>query len=337
MSDNDDVEIARLAALSPLDYERERETAAKRLGCRPAILDRLVETKRGSGAPGAGGSGRALAIPEIVPWPEPVNGPTLLDEIAATIRRHVVVDATAAEAAALWVVHTHALEAAYVSPRFAITSPEKRCGKTTLLTLLGALAARPLATANLTAAVLFRVIEAIQPTLLIDEADTFIGGADTMRGIINAGHSRGTATVLRSAPDSKDGWEPRSFKVWGPLALAAIGQLPGTIEDRSIKVAMRRRRADELVEPLRIDRLDRLGPLARRVARWASDQKVALSAADPAVPAELHDRAADNWRPLLAIADVAGGEWPERARRAAVVLTRNNGGPDETELSGFFC
>jgi putative DNA primase/helicase len=333
----DAAQITRLAALPLLDYEREREPAADRLGCRVSILDQLVERARASataGATEAGRRSRTLAIPDIEPWPAPVNGAVLLDELANTVRRHVVVDKAEADAVALWVVHTHAIDAAMVSPRLAITSPEKRCGKTTLLTLLHALVARPLATANMTTAVLFRVIEMEQPTLLIDEADTFIGGTDNMRGIINAGHSPATATVLRAAPDSRDGWEPRAFNVWGALALAAIGKLPSTIEDRSIKIAMRRRRSDEPVEPLRIDRLEFLMPLARRAARWTDDHHVILSAADPNVPRELHDRAADNWRPLFAIADATGDEWADRARRAAILLTRGGAEPDDAEASG---
>jgi predicted outer membrane repeat protein len=243
-----------------------------------------------------------------------------------------VLDQAAADAAALWIVHTHAIDAAYVSPRLAITSPEKRCGKTTLLTVLGALVARSLATANMTTATIFRVIQAARPTLLIDEADSFLSDAEEMRGVINAGHCRANATVLRTVetPQSPDGYEVRKFAVWGAMALAAIGRLPGTIEDRAIKIAMRRRRPDEAVERLRLDRLAGLTPLARRAARWVADHAVALAAADPDTPAELHDRAADNWRALLAIADAAGGGWSARARSAAVTLTREGADDGET-------
>jgi Protein of unknown function (DUF3631) len=337
MADNDGTEIAHLAALPVLDYEREREGAAERLRCRVLILDQLVEAARASGeanTPDGARRGRTLAIPDIEPWSVSVDGSVLLADLSTTILRYVVVDRAASDAVALWIVHTHTIDAAMVSPRLAITSPDKRCGKTRLLTLLRALVARPLATANMTAAVLFRVIEMEQPTLLIDEADTFISGADTMRGIINAGHSRATATVLRAAPDSRDGWEPRAFNVWGALALAAIGKLPGTIEDRSVRISLRRRRSDESIEALRIDRLDRLLPLARQAARWADDHYVVLSAAEPKVPPELHDRAADNWRSLLAIAEASGDEWAERARHAAIQLTREGADSDGTEASG---
>jgi putative DNA primase/helicase len=326
----DEAEITRLAVLTPIAYERERDAAAKRLGCRVSILDRLIVAAQGADIGNPAGRGRSLQLADIEPFPKPVDGAALLDEIARAIGRYVVLDEFAAVAVALWIVHAHAIDAAYVSPRLAITSPEKRCGKTTLLTVFGALVARALATANMTTATIFRVIEAVRPTLLIDEADSFLGDADEMRGVINAGHCRATATVLRTV-ETRDGYEVRGFSVWGAMALAAIGRLPGTIEDRSIKIAMRRRRPDEPAERLRLDRLDGLAPIARRAARWATDHFDALRAADPDVPAELHDRAADNWRSLLAIADAAGGGWPERARRAAVFLARD--GADDAETA----
>jgi hypothetical protein len=322
-------EIARLAALPPLQYDRDREAAAKRLGCRASTLDKLVAECRGESKTDTGGHGRPIVKADVEPWPDPVNGAALLDELAQTIRRHVVLEQTGADAVALWVVHTHAVDAAYVSPRLAITSPEKRCGKTTLLTVLSAVIARPLPAANMTTATMFRAIEATRPTLLIDEADTFVGEANELRGIINAGHCRATANVLRTV-ETPDGYEVREFAVWGAMALAAIGHLPGTIEDRAVKIGMRRRRPDEVVERLRLDRLEQYRPLAQRAARWVADNLGALTAADPAVPGTLHDRASDNWRPLLAVADLAGGTWPERARGAAIELTTE--GDDQSSV-----
>ena len=115
--------------------------------------------------------------------------------------------------------------------------------------------------------------------------------------------------------------EPRQFSAWAPVALAAIGHLPGTIEDRSIKVGLPQRRPDEPVEPLRLDRTGVLDNSARKAARWTADRGSELAAADPPMPGGIVNRAADNWRPLLAVAVVAGGDWPDRARRAAVELS----------------
>ncbi len=155
--------------------------------------------------------------------------------------------------------------ASFITPRLAVTSPERRCGKATLLILLSAFVVRPLSTANITAAALFRVVDMVHPTLLVDEADSFLGGNEELRGIINSGHCRANSTVLR-AIELPDGHEVREFDVWGAVAIAAIGKLPATIEDRSIKAGPYRRRRDEKVEPLRLDRLDEFLPLAKRCA-----------------------------------------------------------------------
>jgi len=138
-----------------------------------------------------------------------------------------------------------------------------------------------------------------------------------LRGVVDAGHQRNGA-VIRTVGDEH---EPRRFSVWAALIIAAIRNLPGTIEDRSIKIPMRRRRADEQVASFRPDRTDKLDQLARRIARWARDNGDALAEPDPAMPATIYNRAADNWRPLLAIAELAGGDWPDRGRQAAVELS----------------
>jgi putative DNA primase/helicase len=329
-------EIQRLLDLNPIERDNQIEPAAKNLGCLVGTLRKILtgflrEKNGDHGDPetaGKSAAGQALKLPEIVPWPGAVDGASVLDEIVTTIRRFVVVRESVADAVALWVVHTHALDAAFISARLAITSPVRRCGKTTLLDLLGALVPRSLSTMSIKAAGVFRTVDMLHPTLLIDEADTFLVGDDELRGIINAGHRRSTSRVVR-AVELPQGYDVRGFDVWCALAIAAIGKLPATIDDRSIKVALQRRRRDEVIDQLRLDRLEEFGPLASRGARWALDYLPRLRVADPLVPSELHDRAADNWRPLLAIADRAGGDWPRRGREAAVALS--NAGFDDAE------
>jgi putative DNA primase/helicase len=319
--------LRRLAAgangADPLDREVVRVRAIRELeraGVSPAarMVDAVLPrpTAGGDGEDPTQGTGIAFAA--VPPWAESVDGTDLLAELVRTLARFVVLPEGAATAAALWIVHAHALDATAVSALLAALSPEKRCGKTTLLELLGALVPRPLPAANITPAALFRAVERFGPTLLVDEADSFMAGSDELRGILNSGHRRASAYVVRCVGDDQ---EPRTFTTWAAKAVASIGSLPGTLEDRSIVIRMRRRRPDERIEPLRLDRLGALEPLRRRAARWVADSGPVLKAADPAVPPELHDRAADNWRPLLAIADAAGGPWPERARRAAVLLS----------------
>jgi hypothetical protein len=269
------------------------------------------------------GSGRSLTLADAEPWLEPVDGPGLMDELVKMVQRYVVLPDGGDTLAALWTVHTHAHAASRVSPILAAISPEKRCGKTTLLTLLLGMVRRPLPASNITSAALFRAVEKYQPTLLIDEADTFLRDREELRGVINSGHTRSTAVVIRTVGDDH---EPRVFSTWAPKAIAMIdngGTLPATIEDRSVVLTLRRRRPDEQVEELRLDRLESLAPLRSRIARWAVDHHDQLRHADPDVPGELHDRARDNWRPLLAIADAVGGPWPERARAAARTVSGN--------------
>jgi Protein of unknown function (DUF3631) len=318
-------EIARLAGLPPLQYDREREAAAKRLGCRTSTLDQLVATHRGKPA-AAPGQGRPLDLPEPEPWPQPVDGAALLAGLAVAIRRYVVLGAAEAVAVALWLVAVHAFDAWLVLPRLFVNSPEKGCGKTTLLDVLSRLVPKPLGASSITPASLFRVIEAARPTLLLGEADTYARDNEDLRGVLDAGHRRDGA-VIRTVGDDH---EPRRFSAWAPVALAAIGHLPGTIEDRSIRIGLRRRRPDETVEPLRIDRTGELEDLARKAARWAADQAAELAAADPVMPEGIINRAADNWRPLLAVADIAGGDWPARTRHAAAELSAE--GDDQSSV-----
>jgi putative DNA primase/helicase len=307
-----DAEIARLAALSPVQYEQQRKDAAEKLGLRASILDKLVKAER----PDDGNTqGSAIEFPEPEPWPEPINGARLLDDVADAIRNHVVLADAARDTAALWVIHAYLLDQFLVTPRLAITSPEKRCGKTTLLDVLGRLVLKALPAAHVTAAAMFRTIEACRPTLLIDEADTFLKGrnaSDELRGIINSGHRKG-GFVLRTVGDDH---EPRAFATYAGCAIALIGRLPETVHDRSVVVSLKRRLPSEAIASFRPDRAGHLDVLARKAARWAADNADRIGDADPEMPEGIFNREADNWRPLLAIANAAGDDWPERASEA---------------------
>ncbi len=263
--------------------------------------------------------GKSIVLAEPEPWPDSVDGAQLLNDIVATFQRFVVLPDSAAPAIALWSVHTHALEAAQISPILGITSPEKRCAKTLNLEILEQIVTKPLPAANVTTAAVFRAVEKYRPALLIDEADSFLRYNEELRGILNSGHRRSTAIVVRTVGDDH---EPRTFSTWCPKAIALIGKLPGTLEDRSIIIHQRRKAPTEKVERWRSDRIsEEIINLRRKAARWVNDHLSELKEADPETPRELNDRAADNWRPLLAIADEAGGDWPQQARAAALALS----------------
>jgi len=255
-------------------------------------------------------------VTEPTPWPEPVNGAWLLNEIIWLLKRHVSLDEHEYIAVALWLFHAHAHDAAFYSPILAITSPVKRCGKSTLLGIIGQLSPRRLLTTNITLAALFRSIDGYYPTLLVDEADTFLQGKKELHGILNSGHCKSGAYVIRASGKEH---EPTMYKVWCPKSIALIGTLPPTLEDRSICVKMKRK-GNAVLEKLRGDNGE-LQELNRKIARWASDNLEALRSIEPFIPDLKNERGEDNWTPLLAIADVIGGEWPEKAREAAIAIT----------------
>lgn len=332
----DEAELDRLALLPPIEYGQIRKQVADQLGTAVGYLDATVTTRRKELTPAANvGSGRPLEMPTIVPAERPVDGTQLLQTMLDTMGKYLVLPEHAALAIALWIIRAHCDDAFNISPRLAILSPVKRCGKTTLLEIIAKLLPRPLPTSNVTASVIFRVIEKHHPSLLIDEADSFMRENEELRGIVNSGHRRDSAIVLRNVGEDH---EPRSFSTWSPMVIAAIGTLPDTIEDRSIVVPMRRKQPGETVQRLRWNSRHgesvkaHLQTVARALARWSFDHTRRLKDIDPAIPNGLHDRAADNWSPLLTIANAIGGTWIEQANAAAVALST---GETKTEPRGI--
>ena len=315
-------EVQRLARMPRLEYEQCRNEVAKQFGVRASILDKEVEKARRTEFGDPDTQGQPLGLDDPEPWSEPVDGDALLDDIAAQVRKYLVLPSGAAEVLALWAVHAHTFEAFYYTPRLAITAPEKQCGKTVVLDVLESLTPRSIRTENITTAVLFRIVDAYQPTLLIDEFDTFLKHNDDLRGAVNAGHRRGGSHLRCEGDDN----EIRAFRTFAPVALAGIGKLPGTLADRTIPILMRRALPDEAILPFRGDRAHHERELCSQAARWTSDNFSKLEHHEPEVPEWMFNRQADNWRPLLSVADIAGGEWPERAR---AVAARMCGSADE--------
>ncbi len=319
---DDEERLQALAKVDAIEYDRQRKQAAESLGIRPETLDREVAKRRPhSDAASHATAGHPIALRDPEPSPQPVDGAALLEEMRMLILRYAVLPPGAEAALPLWALHTYALDAAEHSPRLCVTAPEKGCGKTLVLDLLDALSRRPLASANTTAAATFRLIEAHQPTLLIDEADTFLPDNADLRSVLNSGFWQAKAFVTRCVGDDH---KPMQFSTWCPVAIALIGRLPATLYDRSILVTMRRKKREERVERLRHDRLMlEASDIQRRAVRWAGDHIDELREADPAMPDTLTNRAADIWRSLFAIADCAGGQWPELARRSAIIMMRD--------------
>ena len=255
-----------------------------------------------------------------------------LDRAEGFLRRFVVVTDEQACSVILWTAHTHAILAAVAAAYLSVTSPEKRSGKTRLLKVLRLLVVNPWLTGGTTKAALVRKVDRDHPTLLLDESDAAFNGADdyseALRGVLNNGFSRGKpyTTCVGNSHEVKD------FDVFGPKAVAGIGKLPDTVEDRSIPIALKRRTRSEKVERFRERKAGADGErIAAGLAAALEPLTEELTHAEPELPEELSDRGWDIWEPLLAIADAAGGDWPTRGRKAAERLSGQQD-PDEETL-----
>ena len=260
-----------------------------------------------------------------------LDGAGLLERVRKFISRYLVLPSSEAlDAVTLWVAHTHAIGHFDSTPRLTFISPEKQCGKTRATELIELLARESLSIVNSSVAAIFRSIEEYHPTLIVDEADTiFLGkGADAhedLRGILNSGHRRGKA-ALRMVGTSY----VKKFETFCPVLLCSIRELPDTIMDRSVVIYMRRRAKDEEVSKFLFREATPEGEVLSAVlGQWSEAAAEELSAIPP-LPVWLADRPADVWEPLLAVADAAGGHWPERARAAALKLVKEQQGEDDT-------
>ncbi|RKX62140.1 MAG: hypothetical protein DRP37_02350, partial [Thermodesulfobacteriota bacterium] len=296
-----------LASLSPFEYEQQRVAMAKKLNVRIGTLDAEVEKLQKTNSPDKAKS----LVEELEPWPEPVVGGELLDTIYKVVLDYVIMPAGSAVAFSLWTLLTYSYNAFRILPVLELKSPEKRCGKTRLLEVLSALAHRAFPSCNLTSATVYRVIEKCQPCFLIDEADTFLPNNDELRGVLNSGHTVKNAFVIRCNSETN---EPERFSTWCPKAIALIGKLPSTLDDRAIVISLKRKLPTETVKRLGLDFDDECLDLRRKCKRWAIDNLDRLKAAVPQLPPIDNDRALDNWGPLVAIADLASDGWGKSAR-----------------------
>jgi hypothetical protein len=320
-------ELARLAALSRLEYERERNDAAKHLRVRVRELDLEVEKLRSrhQAKRPAAKEPPTWAPPEKL-WTAPVAGAELLGELIDAIRRFVILDQTSALVAALWVLFTWVFEhVAETNPFLRIISPAPECGKSTLLKVLKRLARSGWIVSRITASAFTRSIGAERRTLLLDEGDAFLHENEVMRNVLDGASDPDTANISLSVK-SGDEWKPAEFNVFVPIAIASIRVLPKmqTVEDRSIAINLKRATRAELKQLAKGRRRELeavLGPLAEKCARWAADSAEKLKGARPQMPEVLSGRDQDKWEPLIAIADAIGVEAGKDARVAAITVS----------------
>lgn len=302
-------EVQAIVDLDPLTREQERNRISKEHNVRKSVIDQFIKdlTKQEQAA------GTTEIVTEVEPAKESINGDKLLSSIKGELLKHVILPGGVAEPITAWVVLTYCYGAFRILPLLGIISPVKRCGKTTLLEVLQGLTNKGLTASNISPAATFRTIEKYSPTLLVDEADTFLKDNDELRGVLNSGHTRATAFVVRIEGESH---EPVKFSTWGPKAIAMIGTLPDTLQDRSVVVALRRKAPGETVSRIDVDFENKCLEIRQACRRWTDDNLHILRTIKPDIPATNNDRTTDNWTPLLTIADVAGGDWPELMRKS---------------------
>jgi len=264
----------------------------------------------------------ASGVPE---WkPEQIDGAALLDRIAEYVRRFVALSEAQKIIVTLWVVHTHLVSVIDCTPYLAITSAEKQSGKTRLLEVSEDLVANPWMTGRVTAAVLIRKIDKEQPTLLLDEGDAAFGGqreyAEALRAVLNTGYRQGGKASCCVPKGQETSF--KDFLTFGAKAIAGIGKLPDTVADRSIPIRLKRaaRGEDGVAKFRRRDAKAEALALHVAIETFADQIVNDVKHARPQMPNELTDRQQDTAESLLAVADLAGGNWPEMARRALVSL-----------------
>ncbi len=312
--------IQNLSTLSGIKYDQARNEQAKNLGIRATTLDREVKSIRTSEK-----ENDRLPFANVEPYPDPVNPGQLLNGIANAIRQFIVLEQYQADTAALWVALTYFIDVVDYAPLAIINAPEKACGKTQLLDVMGRMSYKPLPASNASASALFRAVELWKPTILIDEADTFFRDNVELHGMVNAGYKKG-GYVLRSEAVG-DSFEPRMFSVYSAKALAGIKlekHLPDATMSRGIIFNLRRKLSGESVSRLRHADPDLFTNITSKLARFALDYSEQVRTARPFLPEALSDREQDNWDGMLAIASIAGNEWTQKAIDAALKLSASS-------------
>lgn len=292
-----DVMQSRLA----LSFNDAFKHAAQQCGIEKPKKQKKVEGKK---------TDRKSPVENLKPYNHSVEGGALLAEMVSLLNKYVYLPEGMDVALACWCLGSYCFSSWQLYPKLLITSPEKRCGKTTLLEVIEGLAFSCFPVSNVSASAVFRLIEEHKPTLLIDEADTFLKDNDDLNGIINAGHKKRLANVLRTEKDGNE-FHVRNYSVWSPMVLAGIGTQRDTLHDRSIHIEMERKLPSYKTEKLPFRFFEDTCTLRAKCIRWAQDHKKQLRKLTE-IPNHGNDRAQDNWQPLITVAANAKKVWQDR-------------------------
>jgi putative DNA primase/helicase len=297
-------------------FGRERKRLAKELGVGREDIDAEIEARRVEAETIALLHGHWY----VEPWPEPVDGDALIRDIIRKLRKHVVMSHGLALAVALWLILAWVHDdVATHSPILDVTSAEPGSGKTTTLGVLSFLMPRAITAVDVSKAALYRSIQRWQPSFAIDQFDTVLAAktdnAAELGAVINSGHTRGTG-VLRCITDEHT---PELFPTFCPKAIGMIGRkMPPATLGRCISIELRRRKKSEQIVKFKHEDDSEFADLRRRLCRYALDNAETLRDCAPSMPDQFDDRREDNWRVQFAIADLAGEDWGDQARAAAI-------------------
>jgi putative DNA primase/helicase len=326
-------EFARIARMPQLDRGPEVRAISKRFDI-PIDDVRKEVAKLEPKSPGAADDTEEEAgqgFPEDEPWTGPLPAlAILLNRIAAELDRYLVMTKAQIIAVTLWVAASHLVHSTHIRlpifAKLAIESKDPESGKTTLLMLVWNMVPRGQLYSRTTGPYLVREIDANRPTPCLDEVQHYTD--PVVLNVIDASHLRSAAYIGILVLDKNGNYVPKRFCVWGPIAMARLGEFSPAQQSRSIVIWMRPKLPGETRAHLVDGTAEALVELRRQLAAWAA---TVTSWARPTLPKPLINWTGDNWMPLLFVADMAGGDWPQSGREAAEELMKIERQPTITQ------
>jgi hypothetical protein len=327
--------FADIIKLSSDQHEAKLEELAKRLSEDAAALKGEFAEYCAAETPS---SGATSEWDNVEPWPEAIPTAQLLEELIACIKKHVRSKTRDGElVVALWNMMAWAHEeAAHYSVYLVATSPKDDCGKTTLLVeVLGRLVPKPWISASKpTVSNIFRTADRVKPSMIVDNVDTLFQRNHEVTELFLNGWTRG---IKYSRNERVGGeWVSVSYDPFCPKACTLIGSdLPRPLLGRCLLIELwPLKLGDEVVEvdPFDQELMETFKVLRRKLARWNQDNVAALKTAKPIFPVGLTTRPRANAKLLLAIAELTGDAYAERARIALNKLLREEKEPSWLEL-----
>jgi putative DNA primase/helicase len=313
----EDVVAEELDGLDGIEKARRKKALAGELGITIKELDKALAERDITSQP---------AHWAVESWTEPVLTGPLLDLLSEVYASRVVMPPHAAEAMALWCLHAWAHEASSATGFLQFVSPVPECGKSKGQEALLWTTPRGVMASNISPSSFFRYVDRDRPTLIIDEAETYVKREDT-RGILDGGITRAGAFTIRTIGDSH---EPKLFSTYGPKVLGGLGKLAPTIMSRCITIHMKRKKKSEQVIKLRGRDTVAFKAIRSQCCRWRDDNVAKLMDAQPVLPPGLTDRGEDIWEPMFAIAELAGPAWVAKAHAAALAFNGSHDVEDDS-------